>query len=73
MTTTPVNPQEQVARIIKQASTMIAEAVSLIEQHNLGLENYPENWADFAEHPSELQSIMIANYDTDTRVIVGEF
>jgi hypothetical protein len=61
---------QAVAEELQQATKHISKAIALMEYHNLNLENYPEYWHDFAEHPDELRSMFVTDFK-DIQVQVG--
>lgn len=62
---------EVIANMIYTASKILADASYLMQKYDLNLENYPEYWHDFNEHPLELQNMFVTNFD-DIQVYVAE-
>jgi hypothetical protein len=48
-------------RLINRAADDLGEALELIEQYDLQVTNYPNNWLDFNEHPSELRNLVVSD------------
>lgn len=63
---------EEVARMMKSAMIKCQKAIDLMHEYDLNLENYPEYWHDFEEHPSELWNIFVSDFNGNTQVMVGE-
>ncbi len=63
---------EQAAALIEQAAIELQKALGLMEIYDLNVENYPENWNDFNEHPSELRNILVSDFNSDVQVQVGK-
>ena len=62
---------EVIANMIYTASKILADVNYLLIEHGLNLENYPEYWHDFNEHPLELQNMFVTNFD-NIQVYVAE-
>lgn len=69
-----LNRAKEAAELIKSASIKITKALEIMEANDLNLENYPEYWHDFNEHPDELRNIIVSDFasDSDIQVVVGE-
>lgn len=65
---------EEAARLIKSSATKIRKALEIMEENGLNLENYPEYWKDFAEHPEELENIFVSDFspNSNVQVMVGD-
>ena len=72
---TKLEQAQEVARIIKQASDLLATAFMKLEKYDLNLDNYPEYWHDFAEHSLELNNIFVSDFatDSDVQVQIADF
>lgn len=51
--------QEELLLAIKH----IRNAVAIMEYNGLNLEKYPKYWHDFAEHPDELGTMVITDFE----------
>lgn len=69
--TTQETAAKAAADLIKSAADIIQTALGIMEQHDLNLENYPEYWHDFSEHPSELRNMFVTDFK-DIQIQVGE-
>ena len=54
---------EDVAKYIRDAISSISEAIAIMEYDGLNLENYPEYWRDFEEHPTELGDMIVTDFE----------
>jgi hypothetical protein len=62
---------QEVATYIREAINSINKALAIMEQNGLDLENYPEYWHDFSEHPLELENMFVTDFE-DIQVQVGQ-
>lgn len=53
---------QQIANLINSASQLLDTASEMLEQEDLNLSNYPQEWSSFENHASELRNIFIDNW-----------